>query len=201
MTLETGFPRKIALETGRKWMQNLGFEVVIKRKGTYVDGHERDDFVEYRKSFLRKVVGLGFLNESNAPTDDAKKAIPTDLDPPQAATIEKTVLIFHDEATFQAYDDQLTFWASKENNVVRPKSKGSGIMVSDFITERDGYLALSTQEYEAAKEEDPTSKKYVRQHLKYGEGKEGYWTFEKCMEQIKSAVKIAERKYPQAEGW
>ena len=57
--------------------------------------------------------------------------------------------------------DQPTLWASKGTNVVRPKSKGSGIMVSDFITERDGYLALSTQEYEAAKQEDPTSKKYA----------------------------------------
>ena len=52
------------------------------------------------------MVGLGFLNESNAPTDDAKKALPTDLDPPKPATLQKTVLIlnFHDETTFQAND-------------------------------------------------------------------------------------------------
>ena len=142
---------------GRKWMHNLGFEVVTKRKGTFFDGHERDDVAEYRKLFLGKMVGLGFLNESNAPTDDAKKALPTDLDSPKPATLEKTVLIFHDETTFQANDYQPTLWASKGTNVVRPKSKGSGIMVSDFITERGGYLAFSTQEYEAAKEEDPTT--------------------------------------------
>ena len=35
----------------------------------------------------------------------------------------------------------------------------------------------------------------------YGEGKEEYWMSEKFMEQIKSAVKIVERKYPRAEGW
>ena len=30
----------------------------------------------------------------------------------------------------------------KGTNVMRPKSKGSGIMISDFIEENGGYLAL-----------------------------------------------------------
>lgn len=55
-------------------MHELGFEVVVKKKNTYVDGHEPDDAVEYRTQFLQKMVGLGFLNSSNAPTEDAKKS-------------------------------------------------------------------------------------------------------------------------------
>ena len=39
-TLEPGFPRKVSVETSRKWMVELGFNVVRKKKGTYVDGHE-----------------------------------------------------------------------------------------------------------------------------------------------------------------
>ena len=31
-TLEPGFPRKICLETARKWMHELGFQVVAKKK-------------------------------------------------------------------------------------------------------------------------------------------------------------------------
>ena len=58
-TLEPGFPRKISVETARKWMHELGFEVVTKKKGTFVNGHERDDVVEYRKKFLRRMVSLG----------------------------------------------------------------------------------------------------------------------------------------------
>ena len=61
-TLEPGFLRKIGVETSRKWMHQLGFSVVNKKKGTFVDGHERDDVVEYRKTFLRRMVALGFLN-------------------------------------------------------------------------------------------------------------------------------------------
>ena len=62
---------------------------------------------------------------------------------------------------------------------MRPKSKGSGIMISDFISERDGYLALTDKKYTAAKQGDPSIRKYARQQLEYGEAKEGYWTSEK----------------------
>ena len=35
---------------------------MAKKKGTFVDGHERDDVVLYHETFLRRMVGLGFLN-------------------------------------------------------------------------------------------------------------------------------------------
>ena len=82
---------------------------------------------------------------------------------------------------------------------MRPKSKGSGIMISDFIDERNGYLELTQEEYEEAKKKNPSIKKYARQQLEYGEAKEGYWTSEKFMGQNKEAVKIAEVKYPRLE--
>ena len=47
-TLECGFLRKISLETARKWMLELSFNVVRKKKGTYVNGRERD-VVEYHQ--------------------------------------------------------------------------------------------------------------------------------------------------------
>lgn len=200
-TLEPGYPRKISVETARQWMHQLGFEVVCKRKGTYVDGHEREDVVEYRQTFLRRMTSLGFLNASNAPTEEAKNALPSDLEPPSPDVIEKTIVIFHDESTFQANDDQPTLWATKGTTVMRPKTKGSGIMVSDFVDESNGYLALTQQEYDAAKQDDPTIKMYARQLLEYGEAKEGYWTSDRFMEQIKEAVKIADVKYPRAKGY
>ena len=44
-TLEPGFL------TARQWMHKMGFEVLIAKKGSFVDGHERDDVVEYHKVF------------------------------------------------------------------------------------------------------------------------------------------------------
>lgn len=116
--LEPGYPRKIGIETARKWMHKLRFHVVQKKKGTFVDGHERADVVQYRNKFLRKMVGLGFLNLDNAPTDEAKNALPSDLESPSSEVIDKTVIIFHDESTFQANDDQPTLWAEKGTNEV-----------------------------------------------------------------------------------
>jgi hypothetical protein len=134
---------------------------VFKKKGTFVDGHERDNVVEYRKKFLGQMVSLGFLNSDNAPTDDAKKALPTDIISP-SNIIDKTVFLFHEETTFQANEDQPTLWAPKGTKVIRTKSKGSGIMISDFICEQSGYLAL-TDEYDQAKQcRDPTIRKHAR---------------------------------------
>ena len=62
-SLEPGFPCKVSSETARKWLHELGFSMIDAKKGTYVDGHEREDVVEYRGQFLRKMIGLGFLRE------------------------------------------------------------------------------------------------------------------------------------------
>jgi len=76
--LEPGFSRKIGLEIARTWLHELGFNKIEAKKGTYVDGHERDDIVEYRGKFLQKNVGLVFLNLSNSPTKEAAQALPVD---------------------------------------------------------------------------------------------------------------------------
>ena len=54
-----------------------------------MDGHEREDFVEHRVKFLRKMVALGFLNKTNAPTEEAKNALPNDLECPSDEQIER----------------------------------------------------------------------------------------------------------------
>lgn len=53
-------------------------------KGIFIDGHEHDNVVEYRKQFLRQMVKIGFIHFTNAPTENAHQAIPTDTDPPTA---------------------------------------------------------------------------------------------------------------------
>ena len=36
-TLEPGFPRKVVVKTARRWMHEIGFEVITKKKVTFVD--------------------------------------------------------------------------------------------------------------------------------------------------------------------
>ena len=85
--------------------------------------------------------------------------------------------------------------------IMRPKSKGSRIMVSVFIDEQNGYLQLMEDEYTRTKEKDPTIRRQACQLLEYGEAREGYWMLENFMAQLKEAAKIAKAKYPKNEGW
>ena len=134
-------------------------------------------------------------------TEEAQKSIPDDIDPPIAERHSKTVVFFHHESTFQANDDQNMQWGEKGTKMMKPKGKGSGIMVSDFIDEHNGFLALTDEEYEAAKQANPSVRKYAREFLEYGESREGYWTSEKFVQQIERAVEISEVKYPKSDGW
>ena len=76
--MEPGFPRQIHVETARKWMHEMGFQVLTWKKGTFVDAHKHADIAEYE--FLRRLVALGFLmNPDSAPTENAKNVLPADL--------------------------------------------------------------------------------------------------------------------------
>ena len=48
-------------------------------------------------------------------------------------------------------------------------------MVSDFISEQDGYLKFSDQEF-------------ARACIEYGENKDGYWTSDRFMEQLEYSL-------------
>ena len=50
--LPLGFPRSITPCTACKWLHDLGFSPTSYRKGVYIDGHEREDVIQYRKLYL-----------------------------------------------------------------------------------------------------------------------------------------------------
>lgn len=170
-------------------------------KRAYYDGHEREDVVKYRKVYLNSMIQCGFLHPDHAPTDDAQLAFPKDQPLASAEERAKTIFIFYDETTLHANEDQTTQWGVKGEGMLRPKSKGSGIMISDFVDEVNGYLALTDEEFESASETDITIPQRAREQLKIGESREGYWDCGKFMLQMKNAVKIADIKYPKRDGW
>ena len=69
-------------------------------------------------------------------------------------------------------------------------------MVSDFITEHDGYLTLTDVEYEQGKQHHPNLEKTAQVLFKFGAQSEGYWNSEKFVTQMERAIQIAEVKYP-----
>ena len=137
------------------------------------------------------MVRLGFLNNQNAPTPEAAQCLPsTSACDSQAIQSERKIFIFHDESIFNAYDDQKVQWGRSDMQTIRPKGKGSGIMVSDFVEENMGFLNFL---------DDSGKKNIARVLLEYGQNREGYWTSEKFLQQMDHAVTIAKSKYPGAQ--
>ena len=146
------------------------------------------------------MVSGGFLSRESAPSEEACSVFPDDLEP-SAERRDKNIFIFHDESTFNANDDESLQWGISESQIIRPKSCGSGIMVSDFIMEKDGYLCLSEEEYTATRENDPSITVAARTLLEYGKARDGYMDRSKSLKQMESAVRIAKVKYPKAQGY
>ena len=47
----------------------------------------------------------------------------------------------------------------------------------------------------------PHLKQYARASIEYGENRDGYWTSEKFLDQLKYCIEIAECKYPRDQGY
>lgn len=87
-------------------------------------------------------------------------------------------------------------WKDETMQVMRPKGRGAGVMVSDFIEKRDGYLVIPDSLYETLKQHDPMIPQSARVVFEYGKTHDGYWNNQLFMEQMEVAVKVAEAKYP-----
>ena len=70
------------------------------------------------------------------------------LDEPSEKKI--LVMLYHDESTFHSNGGPGWIWVEVGKQPIRPKGKGRGIMVSDFIDEHNGYLHLTDEKYEQA---------------------------------------------------
>lgn len=199
--LRDSFPKSIGYETARVWMHELGFRVINKKKGIFIDGHERPDVVEYRRKFIRRMIACGMLAKEHAPMDDERQLFPDDIDSPSSEQRLNNIVLFHDESIFNSNEDESVQWGIKDQHFVRPKSKGAGIMVADFIEEQGGYLQLTTEQFEEAKKANPAIRRSSRVLLEYGESHDGYFTSEKFLIQVESAIQIAEYKYPRSQGY
>ena len=60
---------------------------------------------------------------------------------PQLTAGERPLIrVIHDECTFYANSDQSFFWGDDYTNVLRQKSLGASIIVSDFIDKVSGFV-------------------------------------------------------------
>ncbi len=187
----------IKSRTARRWLNKLGFSWRDVKKGVFLDGHERDDVVEDRKKFLKIMDELSpYLVEFNADGTQKPKEYPPDciLGGPGCRPV---VLITHDESIFSANDGRHQAWIAENGAFLRPKGKGRGIMVSDFLLPWSRLNLLSLPK---ARQDELVAAGIPREAavlFEYGKD-EGYWDGSKVLDQaINKALPIAEALYPE----
>jgi len=111
-----GFSATVTERTARNWMEALGFEYKRMSKSCYVDGHERDDVVEYRKEFLKKMEEYEKLMPEYFGEDMENIKEPNLLEGQK-----KHILVVHDESAFQAHDASTHNWIESGKTVLRKK--------------------------------------------------------------------------------
>ena len=137
------------------------------QKGVYFDGHNRSDVVEYRTSFLNELDKKSLTCDGN--TQEGKRPI---------------IRVAHDESTLYANCDQtyMYFWGDDESNVLRQKSLGQSIMVSDFVNEVNRYVR------------DGNNMACLALEI----SKDDYFTNEHLLHQVEKTINIFEQVHPQA---
>jgi len=157
--------------TARRWLEKLGFTRVHHRKGVFFDGHDRDDVVADRNDFLSTLFEYD------------KKSLTFDGTVPELAVGEKPYIrVAHDECTYYANCDQSFFWGDSETNVLKQKSLGTSIMVSDFIDEVSGFV----------RDGQDQARLLLEIH------QEGYFTNDHLLAQVEQTITIFERIHPEA---
>jgi hypothetical protein len=122
----------ISESTARRWLAGLGWRYGKMKNGMYIDGHERDDVVKYRRGFVErwKEHERRFHRWDN---DGNELPQPNGFPVPGAIGRFCLILVTHDESVFYQNNDRKTMWVYKSDKAKpRPKGDGQSIMVSDL---------------------------------------------------------------------
>ncbi len=125
--VRTTYDVEVSKSSVGQWLHQLGFTYVQHTKGVYFDGHERTDVVARRKAYLDTVQAYDKVTWCyNSPCPDP--------------AIQPIIRVYHDESTYYANADQSFHWTDGTKQVLKKKSLGQSIMVSDFVEEVGGML-------------------------------------------------------------
>lgn len=128
--------KKISLKTAQRWLKEH-YRYGHTAKGLYVDGHEREDVVKYRESFVKRMDEYS----RRMVTFDASSGEVKATAPVLANNERELILITHDESTFYENDRKRRRWVPlDEPSVPQPKGEGTSVMVSDFLSPSFGRL-------------------------------------------------------------
>ena len=172
-------PICISDRTAVRWLHALDFVHCDQKQGTYVDGHERPDVVQYRESFLKRMEEYQKRMFCYV-GDDCEIAIRPDLED----GVRPLVLVVQDESCFASNEGKKTVWMQKDKTILRPKGSGRSLMASEFLCECHGRLVLSPPD-QGVYQDVPNQAGIT---IKPGCNGDGYWDNEDLVAQISDRV-------------
>ncbi|RPA80167.1 hypothetical protein BJ508DRAFT_210526 [Ascobolus immersus RN42] len=177
----------------RRWLNKLGYNWKDIRKGVYIDGHEREDVVRYREIFVAEMSKIEDSGRLLRLDSEGNTVYPSNLPP----GIKPLVLLTHDESTFNANDGIRHAWLKNGHQILRPKARGKGIMVSDVITQV-GRLVVPDTVSDVEMNAAGVFRRDAAEFLEYG--KDNWWDAEKMCQHILEIVEpMARLIYPDCE--
>ena len=134
----------ISVHTARRWLKWLNWWYDKKPNGMYVDGHEREDVVQYRKEFIARWKDY----EKQMVTYDMDGNIdftPTRFPVPQGHHF-RLILVTHDESMFYTNNQRKTqYYHISKRATPQKKGEGPSLMISNMLTSEWGRLQDSKE--------------------------------------------------------
>ncbi|KAK7060055.1 hypothetical protein R3P38DRAFT_2679776, partial [Favolaschia claudopus] len=117
--------RSISVWTARRWLKRLEWRYGRRKNGMYIDGHEREDVVQYRAEFVKRWLEQYEPRMVEYDNDGNAKKTPTgyELTGKCKGQPFRLILVTHDESTFYANDRRKVGWISKLDKG-KPQPKG-----------------------------------------------------------------------------
>jgi hypothetical protein len=187
----------ISKKTATRWLQKLDWRYESSQNGMYIDGHEREDVVVYRREFVERW-GTYEKRFHKWDNDGHELPRPNGFPLPNGGPFW-LVLITHDESMFYQNDHRKIAWTQKNSRPTpQPKGEGQSIMISDFLTSEWGRLCDGDESVSIAV--FPPSVlltwtpifREARVIFKAGKNRDGYFGAEEILTQVDSAIDIFE---------
>jgi hypothetical protein len=134
----SGKKKTITVHTCQRWLWKLGYRRKHHTKGVYWDDHERKDVKKRRKAYLAELKAMENFRATYAEPDMRE------LLPELEADDVEHITIVHDESTIHLNDyENNHYWLKPGEQILKKKGRGRLIMISGFLCERYGLLALT----------------------------------------------------------
>eukprot|EP00733_Pompholyxophrys_punicea_P000756 Pompholyxophrys_punicea_v1_NODE_266_length_2460_cov_55.218295.p1 type:complete len:368 gc:universal NODE_266_length_2460_cov_55.218295:857-1960(+) len=214
--------------TALNYIKRLRFTVTHMGKTTFIDGHSREDVVDYRQNvFLPEMKELekrarlwtedgqfiDLISDANKEYTTLRNSLVGGgcFHPDKSPDSREILFVCQDESTGKAGSMQQFMYAEEGKALPAKKHEGGLFMISGFAIEQGtGRISFTDEQYAQYLDSlrllpgvaGPQCRPLPQDadvYIEVGKNKDGYWDSERFINQMKDAIDIIEYLYPEVE--